>query len=144
MHHPACSKYPSKLLQQRSKAYISTISHIAPKHALSSVQSCPTMSDPSYDAITWFSSFLNFVYDATATLKSNFNRLAIARNWGKCKRWIECQVALFGSLYGTDTTKLEMWQDLCREVHIQDPPASITGCKKVSVHRLCILELWLT
>ncbi|CAO2647919.1 Nn.00g088410.m01.CDS01 [Neocucurbitaria sp. VM-36] len=27
--------------------------------------------------------------------------------------------------------KLEKWQDLCREVHIMDTPASITQCKKV-------------
>jgi hypothetical protein len=82
----------------------------------------------------WFTQFRGFTYDPKAGLKSNFNRLVTARQWGrklKTKRWVECQGSLFDSLYGTDTSKLEIWQELCHEVHIQQPPSSITQCKKV-------------
>jgi hypothetical protein len=93
------------------------------------------MSNTQITAATWFSSFNNFVYDPNAHLKSNFSRLATARKWGnklRCARWVDCQISLFDTLYGTDTTKLEIWQDLCREVRIAEPPNSITGCKKVN------------
>jgi hypothetical protein len=53
--------------------------------------------------------------------------------WGRqrnAREWLQCQVALFNDLYGTNTTDLEMWQDLCREVYIKTPLNSIKGCKK--------------
>ncbi|CAA9966292.1 hypothetical protein PTNB73_08162 [Pyrenophora teres f. teres] len=84
---------------------------------------------------SWFLKFPPFVYDPTAGLRSNFDRLAAQRNWGekvRRRRWVECQEEEFGNAFGTDTTKLESWQKLCREVHISDPPESISGCKKVS------------
>jgi hypothetical protein len=82
----------------------------------------------------WFSKFNNFTYDPNAGIKSNFNRLAEIRGWRKqlkATKWMNCQMALFNSLYGDDTSKLEIWQDLCREVYINKPPNSIKGCKKV-------------
>lgn len=85
---------------------------------------------------TWFSPYTDFAHDPTTGLKSNFDRLAVQRKWGrklKAKRWSDCQTAMFASLYGHDTevSKLERWQDLCREVLISSPPNSISGCRKV-------------
>jgi hypothetical protein len=102
------------------------------------------MSNTKDAAITRFSSFSNFVYDPHANLKSNFNRLATARKWGnklRCAQWAECQVALFDTLYGTDPAKLEIWQALCREVRITEPPNSIRECKKVN--GIYVLSLYL-
>lgn len=75
------------------------------------------------------------MYDSKAGLQSNFNRLAADRKWGaklKAKRWAQCQEEEFDHAYGGDVTKLESWQNLCREVHILNPPNSIRQCKNVS------------
>ncbi|KAI4665126.1 uncharacterized protein J4E79_003426 [Alternaria viburni] len=67
----------------------------------------------------WFQQFDNFVHDPTVGIRSNFERLAAQRSWGnrlKQRRWAECQEEEFGYAYGTNTTKLEIWQRLCREV----------------------------
>lgn len=83
---------------------------------------------------TWFQKFPPFVYDPTAGIRSNFERLEVQRKWGEKaakKRWAECQAEEFGYAYGTDTTKLEIWQNLCSEVHISEPPSSINQCRKV-------------
>lgn len=83
---------------------------------------------------SWFSKFPPFLYDPTAGLKSNFDRLAADRKWGKKlqkKRWAECQEEEFGHAYGSDFTKLEAWQNLCIEVYIINPPDSIKQCKNV-------------
>lgn len=98
-----------------------------------------TSPGPAKDVSDWFSAFAKFTYDPVSGLKSNFDRLAIQRGWGrklKRKRWTECQTNCFAALYGgvAEESKLEKWQDLCREVHIADPPESITGCKKVQQH----------
>lgn len=85
----------------------------------------------------WFTQFNLFTYNTNAGIKANFNRLAKARQWGtklKMSRWIECQATVFDSLYGIETTKLEMSQELCREVHVDEIPTSITGCRKVSTY----------
>ncbi|KAH7088221.1 hypothetical protein FB567DRAFT_627973 [Paraphoma chrysanthemicola] len=93
-----------------------------------------TTSNPTtHQASAWFSSYPNFTYDPSTSLPSNFTRLATAKRWGpklKYKRWIACQTVLFDALYGTDVTKLDKWQDLCREVGITDVPGSIKKCKK--------------
>lgn len=89
----------------------------------------------SSTAGSWFLKFPPFVYDRTAPLENNFYRLAAERKWGRelmRKRWAQCQMEEFGNAYGTDTTKLEAWQSLCREVHIEEPMTSITQCRKVS------------
>jgi hypothetical protein len=90
---------------------------------------------PTQSVSDWFSAFANFVHDPSSGLKTNFNRLVSQRKWGrklKNKRWHECQISCFAVLYGgdADENKLEKWQDLCREVHVSDLPASISGCKK--------------
>lgn len=84
----------------------------------------------------WFAEFSKFIYDPHSGLRSNFDRLATQRKWGrklKNKRWSECQTSCFTALYGgnADEGKLDRWQDLCREVHITNLPESIGGCKKV-------------
>ncbi|OAL00573.1 hypothetical protein IQ06DRAFT_347927 [Phaeosphaeriaceae sp. SRC1lsM3a] len=92
----------------------------------------------------WFDQFHDFTYDATVGLKSNFQRLAAARQWGtarKSAQWVSCQTVTFDSVYGTDTTKLEVWQELCREVYIKNPPKSIKGCKKVLGSRNVLVNL---
>ncbi|KAJ4377897.1 hypothetical protein N0V83_000727 [Neocucurbitaria cava] len=96
----------------------------------------PNAPAPPQELIDWFSSFPPFVYDPNAGIQSNFDRLAAQRQWGhklKNKRWYECQKIAFAALYGdaTDASKLEKWQELCREVHIMNPPPSITQCRKV-------------
>lgn len=95
---------------------------------------------PAHQAATWFSAFPAFTYNPSTSLQHNFTRLAAARQWGPkltATRWVQCQRALFGSLYGTDTSKLAIWQAICRDVGIQVPPGSITGCKKV-----CRMNRW--
>ncbi|KAJ8110608.1 hypothetical protein OPT61_g6590 [Boeremia exigua] len=64
---------------------------------------------------------------------SLFNRLAIKENWSKSQRKKHRPEAILGELeaiYGTDNTKLEKWQDLCRDVKIEPVPSSITKCRK--------------
>ena len=90
-------------------------------------------------ANSWFSGFVGFAYDPAAGLRSNFNRLSSQRKWGgklKGAQWAECQEAGIDRVYGTDTMKLEKWQQLCCDVYISNPPNSITGCKKVTASTL--------
>ncbi|RMZ72867.1 transcription factor Zn C2H2 [Pyrenophora seminiperda CCB06] len=87
----------------------------------------------SPDAGSWFLNFPSFAYDYSLPLEDNFSRLAASHKWDreeKRKHWAECQIEEFGNAYGTDTTKLENWQNLCREVRIDEPMPSITQCKK--------------
>jgi hypothetical protein len=87
----------------------------------------------------WFTQFDQFTYNSNAGIGSKFNRLATTRQWGtrlKMSRWIECPSIVFESLYRTDTTKLEIWQELCREVHVGEIPSSIKKCKRVGI---CII-----
>jgi hypothetical protein len=52
---------------------------------------------------------------------------------------VECRVALFETFYGTDTSKVEIWLELCRKVYVLQSPDSITGCKKVKKFRVMLL-----
>lgn len=65
---------------------------------------------------------------------SLFNRLAIREGWSKTQRKKRRREAIAGevdAIYGTDTTKLEKWQELCCDVKIEPVPDSITKCRKV-------------
>jgi len=65
---------------------------------------------------------------------SLFNRLAIREGWSKTQRKKRRHEAIVGevdAIYGADITKLEKWQELCRDVKIEPVPGSITKCKKV-------------
>lgn len=63
-----------------------------------------------------------------------FNRLAVKEGWSKTQRKKHRPEAIAGeieAIYGTDTNKLEKWQELCFDVMIEPLPQSITKCKKV-------------
>ena len=65
---------------------------------------------------------------------SLFNRLAIKEGWSKNQRKKRRHEAIAGeidAIYGADTTKLEKWRELCRDIKIEPVPPSITKCKKV-------------
>jgi hypothetical protein len=83
---------------------------------------------------SYFDNFPGFVPHAQAKFTTNFKKLAKHMNWSPEKARKERINAIqleFNFLYGTDTNKLENWQDLCREVGIVDVPGSITKCRKV-------------
>ncbi|KAJ4994116.1 hypothetical protein SVAN01_00593 [Stagonosporopsis vannaccii] len=64
---------------------------------------------------------------------SMFNRLAIQEGWSMAHRKNRRHEAIAGEIegvYGTGNTKLEKWQELCRDVQIYPVPLSITKCKK--------------
>lgn len=64
---------------------------------------------------------------------SMFNRLAIKEGWSKAQRNKHRPEAIAGEIdgiYGADSSKLEKWQQLCRDVMIDPVPGSITKCKK--------------
>jgi hypothetical protein len=68
---------------------------------------------------------------------SLFNRLAIKEGWSQSQRKKRRHEAIAGevdAIYGTDTTKLAKWQELCRDVQIEPVPGSIKKCKKVCEH----------
>ena len=117
-------------------------------------RSLPLFSPPSYGPIpttsgndtrsTYFDAFRSqgFVPDLlTSDVMSEFKRLAKLQRWGKkSKKYGQqrnmCLTALaedFESHYGHDVTRLDRWQDLCREVYIDPVPPSITQCKKASI-----------
>jgi hypothetical protein len=83
----------------------------------------------------WFANFPDYTYAASISLEANDDALATKRPWGlklQIKRMGKCRAAQFDHLYGTDTTKLEIWQKLCHEVYIPNPPDSIKGYREVS------------
>ncbi|KAJ4365991.1 hypothetical protein N0V95_000368 [Ascochyta clinopodiicola] len=64
---------------------------------------------------------------------SLFKRLAIREGLSKTqrkKRRNHAIAAEMDAAYGTDITKLEKWQELCRDVGIEPVPQSITQCRK--------------
>ncbi|KAH6616545.1 hypothetical protein C7974DRAFT_401976 [Boeremia exigua] len=64
---------------------------------------------------------------------SLFNRLAIKEGWSKAQRKKRRHEAIadeIDAIYGTDNSKLEKWQELCRDVQIGPVPLSITKCRK--------------
>ncbi|KAI9835323.1 MAG: hypothetical protein M1819_002467 [Sarea resinae] len=85
---------------------------------------------------SFFETFAKFEPDPTASLEDEFKRLALQRNWVPGKKAFRknralCYSAEFATHYGSDASKLETWQGLCREVQIKEIPASIKKCKKV-------------
>ena len=87
---------------------------------------------------SWFAKYPNFVPNPHAPLQDEFNRLAEERNWKPDgsryrKEWRHCVEDSFTAYFGSDVSSLAAWQALCIKVGIADIPASITGCRKVSV-----------
>ncbi|KAF2684414.1 hypothetical protein K458DRAFT_417998 [Lentithecium fluviatile CBS 122367] len=96
-------------------------------------------SEPSY-----FSRFTTFAPKADTNFLAQFNALAISQGWSKkekAKRRVDAIQGEFEYLYGTDTTRLDKWQDLCREVGIEEVPGSITKCKKALGSRKVMVNL---
>ncbi|KAF2658511.1 hypothetical protein K491DRAFT_756030 [Lophiostoma macrostomum CBS 122681] len=94
---------------------------------------------PAINAFT--ARYPGFQPDDTETLAQTFKRLSVYNNWPKkgkkqSQRRTHFYAAEFAAHYGTDGTKLEGWQKLCIDVGIEDPPQSITKCKKALKKRL--------
>ncbi|CAN9104214.1 unnamed protein product [Alternaria alternata] len=91
----------------------------------------------------WFQKFPPFVYNPTAGIRSNFERLAAQRKWaGKTvrKRWAECQAEEFDYAYGTDTTKLETWRSRDRGQDFLDVLVLECVGEECGPNRLHVLE----
>ena len=102
----------------------------------------PTPSTASASEPTYFSQFSTFTPDVDASFLTQFNALALNQGWTKKQKTRHRAEAIqteFDHVYGTDTTKLETWQALCREVGVSVVPGSITKCKKVCL-RLPLYE----
>lgn len=77
--------------------------------------------------------FPGFVPQPKASFKSEFTRLAKSQSWSKetqqkCR--IVALVSEFSHHYGTCMTSLEHWQQVCRDVGIDEVPGTITKCRK--------------
>ncbi|KZF26004.1 hypothetical protein L228DRAFT_257511 [Xylona heveae TC161] len=85
---------------------------------------------------SYFNRFKGFVPNPKGSIRGEFRRLAWYMNWQPhTKEWYhhryECYDAEFGRWYGTDTSRLDSWRSLCREVgHEGKEFTSITQCKK--------------
>ena len=84
----------------------------------------------------FFDQFPGFEPNPTSKIGSEFARLARFKQWKRgSKTWKNNRnsfyVSQFISHYGGDSTRLETWQNLCREVRVKGPIDSITKCKKV-------------
>ncbi|KAI9720667.1 MAG: hypothetical protein M1812_002847 [Candelaria pacifica] len=77
----------------------------------------------------------SFTPDPTAGLADEFARLALFHGWKpQDKRYHKERAKFytegFNTAWGTDASKLSIWQALCQEVRIEPVPESITKCKK--------------
>lgn len=95
---------------------------------------------PSARSPSWFDRYPDFA-PSKAGLWNNFCRLSKKRQWGSEKKgemWIQCLIAEFNNKVASQAEigKLEKWQELCRDVYINNPPASIKQCKKVCINIL--------
>ncbi len=80
--------------------------------------------------------FADFDIDPTASIVTEFNRLAIQNDWKKhSKQYKEQRSYLvtqeFSAYFGSNFSTLAAWQALCQAVGITDIPSSITQCQKV-------------
>jgi hypothetical protein len=81
----------------------------------------------------YFAQFDGFEQDYDATFLNNFKRLAIREKWSKKQQRrhrLDAFDAEFDFQIGTDLTRLETWQEMCRDCLIEPIPPSITKCKK--------------
>nr|KMM72233.1 hypothetical protein CPAG_08530 [Coccidioides posadasii RMSCC 3488] len=83
----------------------------------------------------------SFQPNPSASAIDEFARLARHMNWNLRSKVYRTEWARFSALefakhYGVETSSLEKWQSLCRELDISKPTESITKCKKAlaSVH----------
>ena len=85
----------------------------------------------------FWSQFGDFVPNPQAGLEMEFKRLARHQGWQpNSTGWREYRAQAYiyeiQSHYGNDSTKLECWQILCKQVGIYPEPQSISKCKEVS------------
>jgi len=86
---------------------------------------------------SYFSGFAaqGFTIDPNVPFQDEFARLALHMGWQsgtqtRVEQWRNALESEMGDQYG-DSSKLSGWQALCVEVGIENPPESITKCKKV-------------
>ncbi|KAF2202904.1 hypothetical protein GQ43DRAFT_479509 [Delitschia confertaspora ATCC 74209] len=84
---------------------------------------------------SFWTRFSGFTPNSKAGLPTEFKRLARhmcwvpnSDEWRKYRE--EAYTSEFEFWYGSDSTKLERWQQLCEEVGISPAPPSITKCRK--------------
>ncbi|KAF2265377.1 hypothetical protein CC78DRAFT_461471, partial [Lojkania enalia] len=90
----------------------------------------------------FWSKFDPFQPDPIAAIAGDFDRLTIhqgcqghsMKTKGHRRRRAQYIEAEFEKHFGSNTTKLETWQDLCGEVGVKPVPESITKCKKALKH----------
>jgi hypothetical protein len=88
-----------------------------------------------------------FKQNPDLTFIANFERFAITQGWSKMEkksRRPEAFEAEFDLYVGTDVTKLEGWQRMCKNCLIEPAPPSIKQCKKVCSCQGCILDACLS
>ncbi|KAL1656587.1 hypothetical protein SLS61_001053 [Didymella pomorum] len=84
---------------------------------------------------SWFDRYPDFTPNKTG-LWNNFCRLSKKRKWGSEKKGemlIQCLIAEFNNKVASqaDVSRLEKWQELCRDVYIKNPPGSVKQSKKI-------------
>lgn len=93
---------------------------------------------------TFFDKFPGFEPDLTAPIEVEFERLALHMGWRpESKKWRKnrkhCLESEFVAQYGNDASKLQNWQNLCREVRVRQAIESISQCKKVCRKTLSVI-----
>lgn len=88
----------------------------------------------------FFERFPGFRPNPSAPVSDEFSRLASHMNWNtKSKKyremWLKCIYLEFHRHYGNESSLLEPWQRLCRELQIE-AFQSISQCKTVKSGRL--------
>ncbi|ERF75978.1 hypothetical protein EPUS_01344 [Endocarpon pusillum Z07020] len=87
-------------------------------------------------ATSGYDGFASFDIDPTASIVTEFNRLAIQKSWKKDSKQYKNQRARlvnqeFNAYFGSNLNDLAAWQALCKAVGITTIPSSVTQCKKV-------------
>ncbi|EFR04891.1 hypothetical protein MGYG_07893 [Nannizzia gypsea CBS 118893] len=83
----------------------------------------------------FYSRYPGFQPNPSAPAVDEFARLARHMRWKHGSKaykrgWASFGVSEFSKHYGTEASKLQNWQSLCREVGLSEPK-TITQCKKV-------------
>jgi hypothetical protein len=96
----------------------------------------PSSTPPPVQEVAGFwLQFPEFVLQPKASFKTEFARLAKAHSWNvkaKRKHQVEALTSEIDFHYGKCLDKLDRWQQLCKDVGIENIPTSITKCRKVS------------
>ncbi|KAI9736748.1 MAG: hypothetical protein M1834_000952 [Cirrosporium novae-zelandiae] len=89
----------------------------------------------------FFNRFPDFEPNPSAPIAKEFARLARQKNWNPNSKVyrrmkVSCYQSEFTALYGEDSSKLQNWQSLCRDVRVKKPTDTISQCKKVRIKAL--------